>query len=102
MNKNIALFIAGVVLLLVALTMGEDGTVSKIADRDGAEAVQIAQTRATPSSVARPTSQLSSNWNAATPVGQPPAVEIYHHNERHVPPPPIVVDRKIAAASEIQ
>lgn len=103
MNTKIALFIAGTILLLVVLTMGEGGTVSQIADRAAApkaeQEVQPAPSK--PASAPAP-QQVSSSWYASTPQVEKPEIPIYHNNETRVTLPPAVVDPKVAAASEIQ
>lgn len=105
MNTKIALLIVGIVLLLVVLTMGEDGTVSQIAER-GSEAGEGQVTETPPTKAATSTAVrapgASRDWYASTPQVQKPEIPIYHHNETHVTRPPVVIDRKVAAAGPIQ
>lgn len=103
MNTKIALFIAGTVLLLVVLTMGEGGTVSQIADRGPAEDTEQGAAAPAPASTPAPApQQASGSWYASSAPVQQPEMPIYHQNETRVAPAPMVVDPKVAAASEIQ
>ncbi len=104
MNMKTALAIVATVLLLVALTMGEGGTVSQLAQRPvRADAAPAAQGEAAPAPAPRSTNtQASADWFAPAPAAPQPAIPVYEYKEVHIPVPQAVVDPKVAAASEIQ
>ena len=104
MNTKTALAIVATVLLLVALTMGEGGTVSRLAQGPvRTDAARAAQDEGAPAPAPRGTSaQASAEWFAPAPAGPQPAIPVYEYKEVHIPVPQAVVDPKVAAASEIQ
>lgn len=104
MNRTLALFIAGTILLLVALTMGEGGPVSQVTGRAPAagagESIPSAPRKAA-TTVQQP-SGGNRDWYAPSAPVQTPEIPVYHHNETRVTLPPVVVDPRIAASSPIK
>lgn len=103
MDKTIALFIAGIVLLIVAGTMGEDGAVSRLAERGQAGPVQAEPAPASAAPAARPVEQSAGqDWFAAGPQQAQSALPVYHYEKVEIHVPQEVVDPAVAAASEIK
>lgn len=107
MSKTTALIIAATVLLIVALTMGEGGMVSQLADRpSGGETGQVAraatQPGAAPVAAQETSAPAASDWFAPAPASSQPAIPVYRYEEVHIEVPQAVVDPQAAAASEIQ
>lgn len=104
MDKTIALFIAGIVLLVVAGTMGEDGAVSRLAERKGAATALPDPAPSPPARQAgRPATDPAPNeWFAADPQPSSPALPVYHYEKVEIQIPQEVVDPAVAAASEIK
>lgn len=67
MNRNIALAIAATVLVLVALTMGEDGPVDRIADGPPVRQEQTAAGTAPATMTAVPQRRVTTGWAPSGP-----------------------------------
>ncbi|MEX0341025.1 MAG: hypothetical protein AB3N06_00415 [Erythrobacter sp.] len=110
MDKTMALFMAGGILLIVASAMGEDGPVSRLnaADAEGAQRVrqaypQDAQPSAAQQETGRPSNQAWFAPGSSAPAGPAPsAIPVYHYEKVHIEVPQQVIDPAVAAASEIK
>lgn len=105
MSRTTALAIAGTILLIVALTMGEGGVVSQLAEnpRRAQDGAAVADANASTASTApRAGSAAGSPWYAADPQPAQAQIPVYTYPEVHIPVPQAVVDPKVAASSEIQ
>lgn len=106
MNKSISLMLALIVLVLVGLTMGEDGTVAKIAS-------PAASHRAEPAASTAPASAQPRHvnpWAADDSNTEPPAradasivvLPAFDNTPNKVTLPSETVDPAVASASEIR
>ena len=105
-NKSVSMLMALAVLIVVGLTMGEDGSVANMS-RPAAERAneRPAAPATTPSSGAHHVNPWAldgarpSRALAAAPIAVLPAAD---RANRHVTLPPETVDPKVAGASEIR